>query len=153
MKEIHLTFHKAVINSPVVAPLAQESVIAGFPSPAQDSFSPEIDLNDLLIQHKEATFFVRISGESMRDAGILDGDLAIVDKSLTASDGDFVIAYVNGDFTIKQLRLNKDGRKGRLVPWNKQYPDIEIDADDDFRIWGVVTHVVHSVKRGVAHDK
>ena len=117
MKEIHLTFHKAVINSPAVAPLAQESVIAGFPSPAQDSFSPEID------------------------------------KSLTASDGDFVIAYVNGDFTIKQLRLNKDGRKGRLVPWNKQYPDIEIDADDDFRIWGVVTHVVHSVKRGVAHDK
>ena len=144
MKEIHLTFHKAVINSPAVAPLVQESVIAGFPSPAQDSFSPEIDLNDLLIPHKEATFFVRISGESMRDAGILDGDLAIVDKSLTASDG---------DFTIKQLRLNKDGRKGRLVPWNKQYPDIEIDADDDFRIWGVVTHVVHSVKRGVAHDK
>ena len=153
MKEIQLTFHKAVTNGPAIAPLAQDSVIAGFPSPAQDSFSPEIDLNDLLIAHKAATFFVRISGESMRDAGILDGDLAIVDKSLSASDGDFVIAYVNGDFTIKQLRLHKDGKRGWLVPWNKQYPDIEVDADDDFRIWGVVTHVIHSMKKGMGHDK
>lgn len=149
MKDIQLTFHEAAVHDPVTAPLAQESVIAGFPSPAQDSYSPEIDLNSLLIPHKEATFFVRISGDSMHDAGILDGDLAIVDKSLTASDGDFVIAYVNGDFTIKQLRLNKNGKSGRLVPWNSQYPEIEIDAEDDFRIWGVVTHVIHAVKKGI----
>jgi DNA polymerase V len=145
MDDIKLTFHKASTETELAIPLAQSSVKAGFPSPAQDYMSEEIDLNRLLIPHPEATFFVRISGDSMMDAGILDGDLAVVDKSLDASDGDFVIAFVDGDFTIKQFRLDASGNSGWLVPWNKRYPRIEVKSGEDFRIWGVVTYVIHAI--------
>lgn len=145
MDDIKLTFHKASTETELAIPLAQSSVKAGFPSPAQDYMSEEIDLNRLLIPHPEATFFVRISGDSMMDAGILDGDLAVVDKSLDASDGDFVIAFVDGDFTIKQFRLDTSGNSGWLVPWNKRYPRIEVKSGEDFRIWGVVTYVIHAI--------
>ncbi len=145
MDDIKLTFHKASTETVLAIPLAQSSVKAGFPSPAQDYMSEEIDLNRLLITHPEATFFVRISGDSMMDAGILDGDLAVVDKSLDASDGDFVIAFVDGDFTIKQFRLDASGNSGWLVPWNKRYPRIEVKSGEDFRIWGVVTYVIHAI--------
>ena len=147
MNEVKLTFHKASTRSKVLVPLAPSSVKAGFPSPGEDSYAHEIDLNDLLVQHKEATFYVRISGDSMTDAGILDGDLAVVDRSVEASDGDFVIAYINGEFTIKQYESDKSGEKGWLVPWNNDYPRIEVSTSDDFRIWGVVTHVVHTLQR------
>ena len=145
MDDIKLTFHKASTETELAIPLAQSSVKAGFPSPAQDYMSEEIDLNRLLIPHPEATFFVRISGDSMMDAGILDGDLAVVDKSLDASDGDFVIAFVDGDFTIKQFRLDASGNSGWLVPWNKRDPRIEVKSGEDFRIWGVVTYVIHAI--------
>ena len=145
MDDIKLTFHKASTETELAIPLAQSSVKAGFPSPAQDYMSEEIDLNRLLITHPEATFFVRISGDSMMDAGILDGDLAVVDKSLDASDGDFVIAFVDGDFTIKQFCLDASGNSGWLVPWNKRYPRIEVKSGEDFRIWGVVTYVIHAI--------
>ena len=115
MDDIKLTFHKASTETELAIPLAQSSVKAGFPSPAQDYMSEEIDLNRLLIPHPEATFFVRISGDSMMDAGILDGDLAVVDKSLDASDGDFVIAFVDGDFTIKQFRLDASGSSAWML--------------------------------------
>lgn len=154
MSEVTLTFHKIPTSgSKACIPMAPSSVKAGFPAPGADSFAPEIDLNELLIQHREATFFVRISGDSMTDAGILDGDLAVVDKALTASNGDFVIAYVNGDFTIKQLEIEKDGNKGWLIPWNNSYPRIEVDANDDFRVWGVVTHVIHTFRKTRGYDR
>ena len=147
MNEVKLTFHKVSTLSKVMIPFATDSVKAGFPSPGEDHYAPEIDLNDLLVQHKEATFYVRISGNSMTEAGILDGDLAVVDRSAEASDGDFVIAYVNGEFTIKQFEVDASGEKGWLIPWNDSYPRIEVDVNDDFRIWGVVTHVVHTLRR------
>lgn len=146
MPGLRLTFHPAATGPRVLVPLATDAVKAGFPSPSENYLAPEIDLNDLLIQHREATFYVRISGDSMTDAGILDGDLAVVDKSLAAKDGDIVIAFVNGEFTIKQFRIDKDRTRGWLVPWNDRYPRIEVNADDDFRIWGVVTHVIHSLR-------
>ncbi|MDD6891849.1 MAG: translesion error-prone DNA polymerase V autoproteolytic subunit [Bacteroidales bacterium] len=146
MPGLRLTFHPAATGPRVLVPLATDAVKAGFPSPSENYLAPEIDLNDLLIQHREATFYVRISGDSMTDAGILDGDLAVVDKSLAAKDGDIVIAFVNGEFTIKQFRIEKDRTRGWLVPWNDRYPRIEVNADDDFRIWGVVTHVIHSLR-------
>ena len=146
MPGLRLTFHPAATGPQVLVPLATDAVKAGFPSPSENYLAPEIDLNDLLIQHREATFYVRISGDSMTDAGILDGDLAVVDKSLAAKDGDIVIAFVNGEFTIKQFRIDKDRTRGWLVPWNDRYPRIEVNVDDDFRIWGVVTHVIHSLR-------
>ena len=153
MDELRLTFHRATAGQPLPLPLSDESVQAGFPSPASDYFAADLDLNDLLIRHKEATFYVRIAGDSMTDAGILDGDLAIVDKAATASDGDFVIACINGEFTIKQFRLAPGGEKGRLVAWNNRYPSIEVCAYDDFRIWGVVTHVIHPLKKRKPNER
>ena len=148
LNNIRLTFHKANTDTELAIPLAQSSVRAGFPSPAQDYMGEEIDLNKLIVRHREATFYVRVSGDSMTDAGILDGDLAVVDKELEAGDGDFVIAYVDGEFTIKQFRMDKSGTFGWLQPWNDHYPAIRVDASNDFMIWGVVTYVIHPAKKG-----
>ena len=141
--DIRLTLHPASTDTALSIPLAQSSVRAGFPSPAQDYMGEEIDLNKVLVRHREATFYVRVSGESMTEAGILDGDLAVVDKELQAKDGDFVIAFVDGEFTIKEFRKDPTGDFGWLVPWNSQYPKIRVDASNEFIIWGVVTYVIH----------
>ena len=147
MKEaIKLTFHPAGIGKKTPIPLAGQDVKAGFPSPAQDSMEGEIDLNDVLVRHREATFYVRISGDSMTDAGIFDGDLAVVDRQIEATDGNFVIAFVDGEFTIKQFHIDKSGQFGWLVPWNKDYSPIRVDETNRFVIWGVVTYVIHQMK-------
>ena len=148
--DVRLTFHPADTETVLPIPLAQSSVRAGFPSPAQDYMGEEIDLNRVLVRHREATFYVRVSGESMTDAGILDGDLAVVDKELQAQDGDFVIAFVDGEFTIKEFRKDSSGQFGWLVPWNPHYPKIRVDASNQFVIWGVVTYVIHGL-RNVEH--
>ena len=145
--DIRLTLHPASTETELSVPMAQSSVRAGFPSPAQDYMGEEIDLNKVLVRHREATFYVRVSGESMTDAGILDGDLAVVDKELQAQDGDFVIAFVDGEFTIKEFRKDPSGDFGWLVPWNSQYPKIRVDASNELIIWGVVTYVIHGLKR------
>ncbi len=147
--DVRLTFHPADTDLELSIPLAQSSVRAGFPSPAQDYMGEEIDLNRVLVRHREATFYVRVSGESMTDAGILDGDLAVVDKELQAQDGDFVIAFVDGEFTIKEFRMDSSGDFGWLVPWNPNYPKIRVDASNQLIIWGVVTYVIHGLRSDV----
>ena len=144
---IKLTIHRADTSSRLPIPLAIASVKAGFPSPAQDYMSEDIDLNEVLIKNREATFYVRISGDSMTNAGIMDGDLAIVDKALEARDGDIVVAFIDGDFTIKQFRMDKSGQYGWLLPWNEHYPKILVNEENNFIIWGVVTYVIHAVLR------
>jgi len=119
--KIKLTFHPAEFGAKTPIPLAEQSVKAGFPSPAQDYMEGEIDLNDILVRHREATFYVRISGDSMQDAGILDGDLAVVDRQIEPSNGNFVIAFVDGEFTIKQFKMDESGTFGWLIPWNKNF--------------------------------
>lgn len=144
MKEkIKLTIHPAEIGEKMAIPMAEQSVKAGFPSPAQDYMEGEIDLNDVLVKHREATFYVRISGDSMRDAGILDGDLAVVDRQIEPGNGNFVIAFVDGEFTIKQFKIDESGNYGWLVPWNNDYSPIRVDANNRFMVWGVVTYVIH----------
>lgn len=104
-----------------------------------------IDLNDILVRHREATFYVRVSGDSMQDAGILDGDLAIVDRQIEPSNGNFVIAFVDGEFTIKQFKMDESGAFGWLIPWNKNFSPIRVDETNRFMIWGVVTYVIHQI--------
>ncbi|MBX7065760.1 MAG: translesion error-prone DNA polymerase V autoproteolytic subunit [Parachlamydiales bacterium] len=116
-------------------------VQAGFPSPAEDYLEQNLDLNEYLIQHPAATFFVRVDGDSMKGAGIHRGDILIVDRALEAANGKIVIAVVNGEFTVKRIRLAQD--KIILEPENPQYMPLEIDKDADFRVWGVVTYVIH----------
>ena len=122
-------------------PIFISRVQAGFPSPADDYLEDTLDLNKYLIQHKEATFFVRAQGDSMLDAGIHSGDILVVDKSLKAISGKIVIAVVDGDFTVK--RLHKYGGKITLKAENDAFDDIKITSDNELIIWGVVTSVIH----------
>lgn len=119
------------------------SVSAGFPSPADDHVERKLDLNEHIIQHPSATFFVSASGDSMINAGIHDGDLLVVDRSIEAVHSKIVIAAVYGDLTVK--RYIKKGNKAYLAPENDKYTPIEIKEGDDVHVWGVVTNVVHKV--------
>jgi len=124
--------------------LFEHKVPAGFPSPADDHIEKRLDLNDYLIKQKEATFFVRIKGDSMIDAGIHDNDIVIVDKSQKASNGDIVLASIDGDFTVKLLSNYKS--KYRLLAANEKYKPIEINESMQFEVWGVVTGAVRKFK-------
>lgn len=130
-------------KSPDLIPLYGSSVRAGFPSPADDYIEDHLNLNDYLIKHPEATFFVRASGESMINAGIHSGDLLVVDRSLEAVHGKVVIAAVNGELTVK--RLWQMHGKLKLLAENSQFAPIEVHEGQDVVIWGVVTTVIHSV--------
>lgn len=122
-------------------PLFAVPVKAGFPSPAEDYLEQNLDLNEHLIQHPAATFFVRVDGESMKGAGIHKDDILIVDRSLEPTNGKIVIAVINGEFTVKRIRLHQD--KVFLEPENPQFSPIEINPNWDFQVWGVVTYVIH----------
>ncbi len=117
-------------------------VEAGFPSPADDYLEGTLDLNEHLIRHPAATFFLRVSGDSMTGAGIYPGDILIVDRSLPPADGRIVIAVVDGELTVK--RLSRRQGRIRLLPENPRYPPIDITAEQDLRVWGVVVHAIHS---------
>ena len=142
MKEITLHIYSADISTVLELPFADGGIKAGFPSPAQDYLTDAIDLNRDIIKHKESTFYARVSGDSMKDAGIGDGDIVVVDKAHEAKDGDFVVAFIDGDFTIKQFKMDKSGEYGWLVPYNSGYSPIRITADNDFLVWGVVTYTI-----------
>lgn len=116
-------------------------VAAGFPSPADDYGESQLDLHELLIEHPEATFFVRVEGDSMVGAGMHTGDILIVDRALKATHGKIVVALLNGEFTVKRL-LVKDN-KLFLAPENPRYGLIEVAESSDFEVWGVVTYVIH----------
>ncbi|MBN1517306.1 translesion error-prone DNA polymerase V autoproteolytic subunit [Candidatus Sumerlaeota bacterium] len=118
------------------------AVSAGFPSPADDYVEGTLDLNEHLIKNAAATYFVRVSGDSMTGAGIHDGDLLIVDRSITPADGSIVIASHDGEFTVKRLR-HRNGRP-LLVPENINYQPIALSGDD--AIFGVVTYAIHKAK-------
>ena len=125
------------------------SVVAGFPSPAEQYLEPPLDLNELLVKRPAATYFVRVQGDSMEGRGIHDGDLLVVDRSLDPRDGDVVIAAVDGEFTVKTLNMGKgdrgmgNGKVIRLVAANPKYPDIILKGMSELRLFGKVTAVIH----------
>jgi DNA polymerase V len=127
----------AIGSLPIRIPLFNHKVAAGFPSPADDYIEGRLSLDEHLIQHKDSTFFVRAKGNSMTGAGIFDGDLLVVDKSLNPSSGDIVIAVVDGDLTVKRLVMN--GGKVTLRPENPRYKEIEFKEGQELQVWGVVT--------------
>ena len=133
------------------------SVVAGFPSPAEQYLEPPLDLNELLVKRPAATFFVKVEGDSMINAGIHDKDLLVVDRSLTPANGDIIIAAVDGEFTVKTLRVlgnrergigNGGGVRYVLEPANPNYPSIEIKKGNRLDCFGVVTSVIHQFKGG-----
>ena len=125
-------------------PIFANAIRAGFPSPADDYVEKNLDLNDLIL-HKEATYFAWVEGESMQDMNIHDGDLIMIDKAVQAESGDVVVAEINGEFTVKKLKLSAG--KGYLVPANPSYPITEINPEIGVSIWGVVVRVVHDLRQ------
>jgi DNA polymerase V len=123
--------------------LFAEPVSAGFPSPASDYIEERLDLNEHLVKHPAATFFVRADGDSMQGAGIYNGDILVVDRSLEPADMCVVIATLESEFTVKRLRISNG--KATLQPENQKYRPMEITEDSDFKIWGVVTYVIHGL--------
>jgi len=126
--------------SSIALPLFASPSSCGFPSPAHDYVEATLDLNQLCISRPAATYFVRAAGNSMKDAGILDGDLLVVDRSLSARHGDTVIACVDGEFTVKQLQITP---YIALLPANPDYQPIKFQAEQSLEIFGVVTFVIH----------
>lgn len=127
----------------LVRPLADQGISAGFPSPAQDFMELSMDLNKELIQHPASTFFGRVKGDSMINAGLSDGDLLIVDKSLNATDGKIAVCYIDGEFTVKRLKVEKDCCW--LLPENESYQPIRVTAENDFIVWGIVVYVIKAL--------
>ena len=129
--------------------LYSDTVQAGFPSPAQDHIERQLDLNEHLVKHPVATFYVRVQGESMNGANIHDGDILIVDRSLEPSHNRIVVAVLDGEFTVKKLHKDKDSGAITLLPESDDpnFEPILITEESDFEVWGVVTWVLHHLNR------
>ncbi|MEO8666701.1 MAG: translesion error-prone DNA polymerase V autoproteolytic subunit [Ignavibacteria bacterium] len=125
----------------ILLPYFENRITAGFPSPAMDYSEEKLDIKDYLIQHPNSTFFVRVNGDSMIGEGINDGDLLVVDKSISGFMGHIVIAEVNGEFTVKKIEMI-NGRL-YLIAANDKFEPIEINETTEFMIWGVVTYSIH----------
>jgi DNA polymerase V len=124
--------------------VAPNAVACGYPSPAQDYYDGPIDLTEMLVEDKAATFVVRAAGHSMTDAGISDGDELLVDRSKIARDGDIVVAVLDGQLTIKRLLLTGHGVV--LKAENAEHPDIDVPELSELTIWGVATYCLHHLR-------
>lgn len=131
------------MSESVELPLFASPISAGFPSPADDYVEKKLDLNEHLVRNRQATFFLRVSGDSMIGAGIHDGDLLIVDRSLPAVNKKVVVAVVDGELLVKRLLRAKG--KVFLAAENPNYAQIEVTEERSFEVWGVVTNVIHAV--------
>lgn len=137
------TINRPVLHETLALPLYLERVPCGFPSPAQDYVEDALDLNKLVIKHPSATYFVRVSGDSMTGAGISDGDLLVVDRALSPEHGDIVVASVAGEFTVKELRTRPFVQ---LIPHNSRYSPMRFQGEEELQIFGVVTFTLKSNK-------
>lgn len=135
-----LILYSADIGSRQELAFADGGIRAGFPSPAQDYMSESIDLNRELVRHPATTFYARAVGDSMKGRGIDDGDLLVIDKSLEPRDGDIVVAFVDGEFTLKTVMLESDGSCLWLMPANDDYSPIKVTEGNNFIVWGVLTY-------------
>jgi DNA polymerase V len=135
--------YRACRAEPQALPAFLSRVPAGFPSPADDYIEQRLDLNEHLIQREASTFFVRVAGRSMLNAGIHDGDLLVVDRAVEPTDGSVVVAALDGELTVKRYRARGD--QPALVPENETHPPIPIEPGQELMVWGVVRHVIHKV--------
>lgn len=129
-------------SSEQALPYADAGIRAGFPSPAQDCLQESIDLNKELVRHPATTFYARVVGDSMKDDGINDGDIIVIDKGIEPQDNDIVVAFVDGEFTLKRIKLDQSNKFLWLMPANEKYEPIRINEDNEFIIWGVVTYSI-----------
>lgn len=145
LKNLHNTkvfdFYAPDYSTELELPYVDVGISAGFPSPADDFLELTIDLNKHLIKHKDSTFFAKVKGHSMKNAGIFDGDLLIIDKSLAPQDGKIAICQIDGEFTVK--RIKKENDVVWLIAENEDYKPIKVTEENELMIWGIV---IHSIK-------
>ena len=122
------------------------AIHAGFPSPAQNYMNGTIDLNRVLVRHRETTFFARVDGDTMKDAGFGDGDIVVIDKSLDANDGDFVVAFIDGEFVLRRIKIDKAKRCVLLLSADEKAKPTRITTDNDLTIWGVITYTIKKMR-------
>ena len=139
--KVALQLHAISKRVPFKIPLMNSTITAGFPSPADDHLDLPVDLNEYLVKHPAATFYVRVQGDSMDGAGIHQGDLLIVDRAEPYGTGSIVLAVLDGEFTVKKLM--KKNESLYLLSSNTAYQPIKIEAESDFKVWGVVTYIIH----------
>ena len=138
-----IDIYSALTETEIQLPVVTEGISAGFPSPALDFVDLTIDLNKHLIKHPSATFYGRVKGNSLKNAGISDGDLLVIDRSLEPANGKIAVCYIDGEFTAKRIKLTKN--ELWLLPENEDYEPIKIEKENDFLVWGVVTYVIKSL--------
>lgn len=138
-----LSFYALETNNLDSIPIFEGSVQAGHPSPADEAMDLDLNLHDFLVKNPNQTFCVKAIGESMKDAGILSGDVMLVDRAIEPKNRSIVLAVINSEFTVK--RVNVSEQKLYLMPENENFSPIEITEDMDFKVWGVVTYVIHKV--------
>ena len=143
MKKEKLTFLKPEKGNNLGQWLIEQGISAGFPSPADDFKEIRISLDKELVKNKDATFYARVSGDSMVGAGLDDGDLLVIDRSLNPENGKIAICFIDGEFTVKRIKKEKD--KLYLMPENKKYKPIELKEENELIIWGVVEYVIKKV--------
>ncbi len=139
-KSSTIEFYTAETNTELSLPVVTNGISAGFPSPADDFLDTSIDLNKALIKNPNSTFYGKVKGDSMKDVGIHDGDLLVIDKSLEPQDGKIAICYIDGEFTVKKIKIEKDCCW--LVPANEKYQPIKVTQENEFIIWGMVINVI-----------
>ena len=142
MKKIKegIFFFKPNLDESRSIPLTSNSISAGFPSPADDFKEIRISLDRELVKNEEATFYARVSGNSMENAGLSDGDLIVIDKSLNPENNKIAVCFLDGEFTVKRIIKRKQNLY--LKPENKNYKEIKISSENDLLIWGIVTFVI-----------
>ena len=143
MKRNKLTFLKPKKGDSLGQWLIEQGISAGFPSPADDFKEIRISLDRELVKNKESTFYARVSGDSMIEAGLDDGDLIVIDRSLDPENGKIAVCFIDGEFTVK--RINKERGKIYLQPENKKYKAIELKENNELIIWGIVEYVIKKV--------
>ena len=148
MKDNEIEIHQIEDSEDVALQFFESRIQAGFPSPAQGMYGDNIDLNRELISNPASTFCARVIGNSMIDAGINNGDLLLIDKSLEPRDGSIAVCFLDGDFTVKRISIRPDGVY--LTPANRQFPELRVNEESNFQIWGVITHVIKAM-RPLAH--
>lgn len=141
----NIEIHSIDLSTSLPLQYADEGIRAGFPSPAQDYMEQAIDLNKELIRHPASTFYGRVVGDSMRDEGIEEGDILVIDKSLELQDDDLAVCFIDGEFTVKRVRLETDA--AWLVPSNPNYPLIKVTKENEFVVWGIVTYTIKKNRR------
>jgi DNA polymerase V len=142
-KEKLIEIISADTSTELSLPLVETGISAGFPSPALDFANSTIDLNKYLIKNPSSTFYGRVRGNSLRDAGIDDNDILIIDRSLEPQDGKIAVCFIDGEFTAKRIKIKKN--EIWLMPENKDYQPIRVTPENEFIIWGIVTYVIKKV--------